>query len=155
MYVKNRMQRSGQGGSGRLLLTRCWTCQFHSYSLTCSVQQSPWDANRFSASQEIPCISWDPKVHYRKRKCPKPVSILSQINPVHGPLSHFLKIHLNVILPSTPRSSKCCLSFRFLCQNPVYASPFPHTRYMPCPTHSSRFYHPTIIGWGVQIGSIP
>ena len=28
---------------------------------------------------------------------------------------------------------------------------FTHTRHMPCPSHSSRFYHPHNIGWGVQI----
>ena len=32
---------------------------------------------------------------------------------------------------------------------PVYASPLTHTRYMPCPSHSSRFYHPNDIGWAV------
>ena len=26
-----------------------------------------------------------------------------------------------------------------------------HTRHMPSPSHSSRFYHPHNIGWGVQI----
>jgi len=35
--------------------------------------------------------------------------------------------------------------------NPVYASPLPHTRYMPCPSHSSRFDHPDNIWWGVHI----
>jgi len=34
---------------------------------------------------------------------------------------------------------------------PVYASPIPHTRYMPRSSHSSRFFHPNNIGWGVQI----
>jgi hypothetical protein len=47
-------------------------------------------------------------------------------------------------------SPKWSVSFRFPHQNPVYASPFPHTRYMPRPSHSSRFYHLNNIGRGVQ-----
>jgi len=43
--------------------------------------------------------------------------------------SHFLKIHLNIILPSMPGFPKLSLSFRFPRQNLVYASPLPHTRY--------------------------
>ena len=62
-----------------------------------------WEANRFSASQEIPRIVWNPKVHFRVYAT---CSILSQINLFHVPPSHLLKIHLNIILPSTPGSSR-------------------------------------------------
>ena len=77
------------------------------YLLTYSTEQSPsWEANRFSASQEIPHILWNQKVHYRFHKCQPPVPILRHIDPVHASTSHFLKMHFNIILPSTPGSSK-------------------------------------------------
>jgi hypothetical protein len=44
------------------------------------MEQSPWEANRFAASQEIPHILWNPKIYYRIHKYPPPVSILIQLN---------------------------------------------------------------------------
>jgi len=68
-----------------------------------SMEHSPsWEADRFSASQHIPRMLRNPKVHYYKYKRPPPVRILSQIDPVHAPTFYFLKIQLNTILPSTP-----------------------------------------------------
>ena len=46
------------------------------------MQSTSWAANWFAASQEIPCISRNPKVHYRTHKRPPPVSILGQNNPI-------------------------------------------------------------------------
>ena len=68
------------------------------------VQSPSWEANWFAASQEIPHISRNPKVHYRIHMHPPPVSILGQPNPVHIPTSHLLEIRPNIIHPFTPRS---------------------------------------------------
>jgi len=82
-------------------------CIINTYLLTYSTEQSPsWEANWFAASQEIPRILWNPKVHYCIHKCLPPVSILSQINPVHAPQPTswrsilILSFHLLLVLPS-------------------------------------------------------
>ena len=51
-------------------------------------QSSSWEANRFSATQEIPHILWKPKVHYRIHNSPPRVPTPSQIDPVHAPIPY-------------------------------------------------------------------
>ena len=95
-----------------------------------------------AASREIP------RIFGTTHKCPPPVPILSQLHPVTTTPSHFLKIHLNIILPSTSGSPQWSLTLRFHHQNPVNPSPLPHTRYMPRTSHSSQFVH--LVGFNIK-----
>ena len=121
------------------------------FLLAYSMVQSPsWATNWFAASQEIPRISRNPRVHDRTHKRRPPVPILGQANPVHIPTSHLLEMHPNIIHPSTPRSPRWSLSLWFPQQDPIHPPLLALTRHMPSPSHSSRFYHPHNIGWAVQ-----
>ena len=67
--------------------------------ITNSMDQSPfWEAKRYSASQKTSHVLWNPKVYYRFHKHKLPISVLSQINPVHAPM---LRFHFNIIFSST------------------------------------------------------
>ena len=84
------------------------------------VQSPSWEVNWFVASQEIPRISRNAKVHYRTHKRPPNVSILGQPNPVHIPTFLLLEIHPNIIHPSTPRSPQWSPSLRFPQHDPIH-----------------------------------
>ena len=77
------------------------------YLLTYSTVQSPsWEANWFAASQEIPRILWNPKVHYRTHKRPPLFPILG--HPIQSTYPHptswrsilILSTHQRLGLPS-------------------------------------------------------
>ena len=104
--------------------------------------------------KKFPAFLWNPKVHYRTHKRPPPVPILGQPNPVPIPTSHLLEIHPNIIHPSTLRSPQWSLSLRFPHQDSIRPPLLTHTRHMPSPSHSSRFYHPHNVGLGVQIHKV-
>ena len=110
-----------------------WTdIYIYIYLLTHSTVKSPsWAADWLAASQKIPRISRNPKVHYRTHKGPQPVPILGQSNPVLMPASHLLEIHPNIIHPSTPRSPRWSLSLPFPHQDPTHTPLLTHTRHMP------------------------
>ena len=116
----------------------CRLAKYHTYFM---VQSPSWKAKWFAASQEIPRISRNPKVHYRTHKCPPPVSILGQPNPVHIPTSHLLEIHPN-IHASMPRSPQWSLSLLFPHQEPIHPPLLTHTRHMPS-LIQSIYPHPT------------
>ena len=125
----------------------------HAKTINKTCLLTPWrrvlqEANRFSANQENPRILWNPEVHYRIHKCPPPVPILRQLDPVHTPHPTssrsivILSSHLRMGLPSGLFPSGFPTKF-------LYTS-FPHTRYMTRQSHYSRFYYSNNIGWGVQ-----
>jgi len=113
--------------------------------ITYSSEQSPsWEANRFSANQEIPRTLWNPKVHHRTHKC-RHLS-LSRASSIPSILPHptswwsilISSSYLRLGLPS-------CL----------FSSPLHHLCYKTRSSHSSRFYHPNNTRWGVQMLTTP
>ena len=99
------------------------------YWLTYSLEQGiSLETNRlFSQSRNSPHFT-EPELSLPHSQmpvtCPYPEPARSS---PYIPATHFLKIHLNIILPSMPGSPKWSHALRFPHQNPVYVS-LPPTR---------------------------
>ena len=121
-------------------ITKATHTHLLTYLLTYSMVQSPsWEANWFAASQEIPRISRNPKVHYHTHKRPPPVSILGQPNPVHIPTSELLERSI-LILSTHLRLGLPMVSFPPVSPPRPYAPPSPHP-YAPHHTHTHTHTH--------------
>jgi len=109
----------------------------------CMEQGPSWEANRSSASQVFHWTRRFITAFTRSRQLSLSwVSSMQSTHP-HSPSWKSILIlssHLLLGLPSG-------LFLRFPHQNPVYAFPFSHTRYMSSPSFTS----PKNIGWAVQI----
>jgi len=66
-------------------------------------QNTTWEANSHSASQEIPRLLRNPKDHYCLHKSRPLVPLLCHVHPVHIFQPYFHKIQSNIIFPSTPK----------------------------------------------------
>jgi hypothetical protein len=125
----------------RLWLGRFWRHSQSPTALNKSMQRCPsWEAKRCSASQEIPHILWNPKVHYRIHKSPpSSLSSVNQSSPRSLSTSWIciliLSFHQRLGLPSGLLPSGLPTKL-------LYALLSPHTCYIPRPSHSSWFVSP-------------
>ena len=111
-----------------------------------TTEKSPQTTISSSASQAIPQILWNLKVHYQVHKTPPPVRILSRMNPVH--------ISPTPLSPK-PRSSEWSHWIAFPYQNSMWTYLINHACHTPYPSHNPRLLHPSNIWQRLQIMNLP
>jgi hypothetical protein len=113
-------------GSSFMLLI--WLLQLTNWE-----EHSPfWEANSSSASQVIPLILWNPKVHYRIHTSPPPVSALSEMNPFYAlcPPVHAQIVQAVSFLKRSIQSPQC-----------IFLHPRASHVYPTSPTYPPLFDH--------------
>jgi hypothetical protein len=120
------------------ILVICYGC-LHQLWTSNSMHQSPsWEAN----SQHIPCLWWNPTVHYRVHKSPPPASIHISHRSNLIPFSHLcLRFPRGLFLSDFPTKIPCM-----------------HFTYLPCVPHAppSHPWHdnPSNIWWSEQVTAL-
>jgi hypothetical protein len=85
-----------------LIFSSPWVINLLTYLLTYLLMElrASSEAANCAATQEIPSVLWNPKVHYRLHKSPPLVPILSQIDPMPTLPSYLSKINFKPCIPS-------------------------------------------------------
>jgi hypothetical protein len=110
-----------------------------------------WEAANCAATQELPSILWNQKVHHHVHKSPPLVPVLSQIDPVHTIPSYLSKIYFNTVHPHVSWIS-LVVSFLLASHQYLICIPLcPNSCYMLCPSPSPSLYHFNYVWWGVQV----
>jgi hypothetical protein len=111
-----------------------------------------WKADSHSTCQTIACFLYGIRnLITALTKVAIGHHILSQLNPIRTIYPCLPKVHLNVILPPTPRSSQRSLTFGPPKQDPVNTSPIHPACHMSRPPHPSWLNHPNNIQWRIQV----
>ena len=149
--MRSRKRKSARPSSFKLKTNIFHTHQDNKQSCTTIFYlPTPWSRvllEKLTGSQLVKKFS----IFYGTRRCitaftrARHLSIFSARSIQSMPPSHFLKIQFNIILPSTPGSSKWSLFLRFPPKT-LHAPLLSHTCYMLRPSHSSRFDYPEIFG---------
>jgi hypothetical protein len=79
---------------------------------------------------------WNRNVHYHVYNSPQLVPPSGEINPVHALPHHFVKIHLNIILPPTAKFKSSPFPSDLPTKILLCSSPLPHMCYMFRPSHT-------------------
>jgi hypothetical protein len=105
------------------------------------VPNQSWEANNRGATQELSPYFTEIEVPFSRSKepatGPRPKSGNSKI---YHPIL-YSRIHFNLILPQTSRSSKWFLSFWLPHEKPLWVPLFSYVCYISCPTYPPSLDH--------------
>ena len=145
----------GASGTG----SRCTADDADRQPAYCTYLLTPWRRVLLEKLTGLQLVKKFPAFHWNRRFITALTSVrhlslswASPIQPIYPHRTHWrsrliLSTHLRLGLPTGLLTSD-------FPTKTLYTPPLlTHTRHMPSPSHSSRFYHPHNIGWGVRLFS--